>query len=337
MTGPADVTSPGGDIPELRYYTRFVPRAARVDPALADVDVIARYRAPTPPDPATMHRDADTLRDVAAALHTHLLVQEQAAARLDSAWQGTAADAAATATHLRLEHARAVCSTMSEAALTLDGAAALIHEALSARAALVDGLDPSAVGGRSVAQIDRMLADDTDRAWLGEVFVPHVRTHLAALSALAAALTDLVDGVTGLIERVVDGVDAQNGAGAQNGDEERDGVDVTTGVAAPDTAPPVPDLEQTPAFFGEAPAAPELVAPHSPEFEGDGPGESVPGPEPAESGTAGDSGTLGFTAPRPGRGNAVIGPPAAAGPPDGAPVPPGDVASGADLAGAGPM
>lgn len=329
MTGLTDVACPGDDPPELRYFTRFVPRAARIDPALADADVADRFRVPPGPDPTAMHRDADLLGGVAAALRAHLLVQEQAAARLEPAWRGVAAAAAAAATGRRLDHAHTVCAGIAAVARTLAEAATLIDDARGARAALVGGLDAAAVGGRSVAQIDRMLADPTEPVWLGVVFVPHVRAHLDALSALCEATAALVDGVTGLLDRLTAAVDAVDAV---------DGRDTAGGAAAPEPVlGPTPAVEPTmPALDPEpvtaAGDATSQVVPALPEP----PDEPEPEPEPGgwerapthEAGSG--AGPLGFVSPRPdgGRRTGAVGVD---------PVPTDDGGSGADLAAAGPM
>ncbi|TQF65896.1 hypothetical protein FK531_18580 [Rhodococcus spelaei] len=206
--------APGADS-DLRYFAEFVPRAAGVSPLPVDyAHLVNRYGGQSGLDLDGLRNGAAMVADVVVTMRAQCSAQSRALTRVAAAWHGAAADVAVSGIARRLERAYADTDAMSGVQRALEEAASVIDDAVRAKSDLVASVDPSAIGGRSVREIDGMLAaalgespDSTAESWLREVLVPQVRAHVDAVLDLCAAVERVVLGAHRMVDDAMVAVD----------------------------------------------------------------------------------------------------------------------------------
>ena len=242
----------------LRYFDEFLPRARRITGADVDAEQIrARYDQQRGLDLEALAADVDRLGRSLDIASEQLADQRARIRSLETNWTGGASETARNSLRGHADRAEHDQRSLGAAHDAMGESVRSLKSVVEDKARSVGGYEAN-VDGKSGADVDRIIdgarsgspdlvATFPDLAgatpeqvvercatWLTDVFIPHVREHLAHFDELCAtvdrAVRDVYDQLTGSL----DAVDEPSTPATQSDDPQFDfdkGGELVTGVA----------------------------------------------------------------------------------------------------------
>ncbi|WP_068272124.1 hypothetical protein [Aldersonia kunmingensis] len=197
----------------LRYFADFLPLAARVAPIGRTIEQIhAAHAENAGADPAALGEDAAVLRHVLIEADAQWQEQARMARALPDFWRGDGAAHAHEAMLGNIDRAESALAAVREAVEALEAGQTALADANRGRADAI-GCLPNTIDGRSApaiaVMVDRAIesSDAECRAWLDEVFLPHVHESLEVFDDICGAASDAVASTLGVLDRTLAEVD----------------------------------------------------------------------------------------------------------------------------------